>query len=111
MRSTIISHSMNFCLCSNFSYKEYSDPFSVDKTLRTEAPGDSTTDEVNHHQTKSLDDQYIGIIIGVLTAVIILLFAAMVIIIMRQRRRKYHNHQVSICVAKKTVATEPHPLF
>ena len=103
---------MNFYLCSNSSYTRIPClSVAVGKTLRTEAPGDSTTDEVNHHQTKSLDDQYIGIIIGVLTAVIILLFAAMVIIIMRQRRRKYHNHQVSIYVAKKTVATEPLPLF
>ncbi len=69
---------------------------AVDKTLRTPAPGaggSTTPDEVNH-QPQSLDDQYIGIIIGVLTAVIILLFAAMVVIVMRQRRRKYHNHQV-----------------
>ncbi len=65
----------------------------VDKTGPSPGP-EGTTDEVNHQSKKSLDDQYIGIIIGVLTAVIILLFAIMVIIIMRQRRRKYHNHQV-----------------
>ena len=46
---------------------------------------------VNSHskEKKSLDDEYIGIIIGALAALIMLLFIVVVIIIIRHRRRKY----------------------
>lgn len=41
---------------------------------------------------KSLDDEYIGIIIGVLAALILVLFAIILIIILRHRKQKYNNN-------------------
>ena len=45
---------------------------------------------------RSLDDQYIGIIIGALAALILLLFVIIIIIILRHRRRKYNNNHRSM---------------
>ncbi len=44
-------------------------------------------------ERKSLDDSFIGIIIGALAALILLLFVVVFIIIVRHRRRKYGNNQ------------------
>ena len=41
---------------------------------------------------KSLDDEYIGIIIGALAALSLVLFAVILVIILRHRRRKYNNN-------------------
>ncbi len=58
-------------------------------------------------EKKSLDDQYIGIIIGALSALILLLFIVIVIIIIRQRRRKYNNnHRVMKIIESKHVTLD-----
>lgn len=53
----------------------------------------STESSVVDAKTRqSLDDEYIGIIIGVLAALILILFAVILAIILRHRRRKYNNN-------------------
>ncbi len=60
--------------------------------------GDPTvTDPINSSERprSSLDDQYLGLIIGALATLILLLFVLIAIIIIRQRQHKFHNnHQV-----------------
>lgn len=51
-------------------------------------------------EKKSLDEEYIGIIIGALAALILLLFLVIIIIIVRQRQKKANNnHQALIKTA------------
>ena len=47
-------------------------------------------------EKKSLDEEYIGIIIGALAALILLLFLVIVVIIIRQRRRKFNNNHQTL---------------
>ena len=58
-------------------------------------PGVETTqsgDVLDTETARSLDDQYIGIIIGTLAVLILILFAVILAIVLRLRRRKYNNN-------------------
>lgn len=54
---------------------------------------------------EKINDEYIGIIIGMLFMAVIILVAVILIIILRQRRQKYATgHQVMKCIEPRHVA-------
>lgn len=70
-------------------------PGGEDKRGRVD-PAKTDVQNASREKKKSLDEEYIGIIIGALAALIILLFVVIVIIIIRQRRRKFNNNHQTL---------------